>query len=81
MKYYVWELNEERKEIIFNKSESNMADMRALSEEQFKDYVGKYPDYNLVDLESIMVNVFDAASDNHPDGKVGLVNMLMRGFH
>jgi hypothetical protein len=76
MKYYVWELNEERKEIIFNKSEEKMGDMEALSLEQFNDYVKLYPDYKLVDLESCIIPVFNHVSSKHPDGVNGLMDML-----
>ena len=81
MNYYIWELNEERKEIIFNATESEMDEMEALSIDQFNDIVKRYPDYQLIDLDSYMIKVFSRASQKLPDGDVGLVNMLMRGFN
>jgi hypothetical protein len=80
MKYYVWELNEERKEIIFNKSENKMGDMEALTMEQFNEYVKQYPDYQLQDLESFIIPVFNHVSETHPDGANGLMDMLMKRF-
>ncbi len=81
MNYYLWELNEERKEIIFNASESKMDEMEALSKDQFDDIVKRHPDYQLIDLDAHMIEIFSRASQKLPDGDVGLVNMLMRGFN
>lgn len=81
MKYYIWDLNEERKEIIFNKSENEMGEMTPLNEEEFNEYMRKYPDYKLLDLASVMINIFNASSDVFDDGNSGLVKNLMKGFH
>lgn len=81
MNYYLWELNESRKEIIFNKSEEKMSDMEALNIDQFNEIVNRHPEYQLIDLEAQLLNAFKHTSQKHPEGDAGLVNMLMRGFN
>jgi len=81
MNYYLWELNESRKEIIFNKSEEKMSDMEALNIDQFNEIVNRHPEYQLIDLEAQMLNTFKHASQKLPEGDAGFVNTLMRGFN